>query len=156
VTTTRTTTVVATSPTPAVTSGVTPAPTVPDTPAPTVSTAVTHPCVVTSSNVQFRSLSSRLSQLKRTAVVHLRVRATCGLRLTVAATLRGSPKVVVASAAVSVKRGQTRIVLVHLTAAGRKLLAGRREARLLLTTRTPAVKAITPKRVWTTAITLSA
>jgi hypothetical protein len=72
-----------------------------------------------------------------------------------AATLRGSPGVVVASAAVAVKRGETRIVRVHLTPAGRRLLADRREARLLLTTRTPAVRGVTPKRVWTTTITLS-
>jgi hypothetical protein len=111
--------------------------------------------VVTSSNVQLRALSSPLARLKRTAVVNLRVTATCPLRLTIAATLRGSPGVVIASAAVAVKRSQTRIVRIHLTPAGRRLLAARRAARLLLTLRTPAVKGVTPKRVWTTTITLS-
>jgi hypothetical protein len=112
-------------------------------------------CVVTSSNVQLRALSSPLAQLKRTAVVRLRVKASCPLRLTMAATLRGSPGVVVASASVSVKRGQTRTVRVHLTPAGRRLLAARHEARLLVTTRTPAVRGVTPKRVWTTTVTLA-
>jgi hypothetical protein len=156
-----TTPIVVTRSTPSGTSAVSSAPATPTdtTPTPTppvVSHVAAGPCVVTSSNVQLRSLSSRLSLLRRSAVVHLRVQATCALRLTMAATLRGSPRVVVATAAVSVKAGRTRIVLVHLTPAGRRLLAGRRAARLLLTTRTPALKGLTPARAWLTTIVLSA
>jgi hypothetical protein len=44
----------------------------------------------------------------------------------------------------------------HLTPAGRRLLAARRQARLVVTTRTPAVKGLTPLRVWSAAITLTA
>jgi hypothetical protein len=73
-----------------------------------------------------------------------------------AATLRGSPGVVVASAAVSVKPGQTRIVSMHLTPAGHRLLAPRRRAHLVVTTRTPAVEGLTPKRAWSMTVALSA
>jgi hypothetical protein len=149
--------VVTTPATPAEPAAVAATPAIP-TPAPALTpiAVVARACRVTSSSVQLRSLSSRLTQLKQTALVQLRVRASCALRLTMAATLRGSPGVVVASAAVSVKADQTRIVSMHLTPAGRRLLAARRQARLVVTTRTPAVKGLTPLRVWSAAITLTA
>jgi hypothetical protein len=156
VTTVPTTPVVAT---PVVTTpvAVAAAPAIP-TPAPTLTpiAAVAGSCRVTSSNVQLRSLSSRLTQLKRTSVVHLRVRSSCALRLTMAATLRGSPGVIIASAAVSVRADQTRIVSMHLTPRGRRLLTARRLARLVVTTRTPAVKGLPPPPTWSAAITLTA
>jgi hypothetical protein len=147
-----TTPVVATPSAPSAPSGTSGAAT---TPTATTSNAAA-PCVVRSSTVKVRSFASSLARVQRTAVARIRVRAACALRLTMAARLPGSPGVVVASASVSVKGAQTRLVSVHLTPAGRKLLASRRRARLLLTTRTPAVKGRSPARTWSTVIVLGA
>jgi hypothetical protein len=151
-----TTPVVVSPSTPAGTSAITGPTTTPTATTTSSPGKVVAPCVVRSPTVQVRSLASRLANLKRTAVVRLRVTSTCALRLTMAARLRGSPGVVVASASVSVKRGQTRIVSIRLTPVGRRLLASHRRARLLLTTRTPAVKGVTPTHIWSTVIVLDA
>jgi len=59
---------------------------------------------------------------------------------------------IVARANVTLKGGTTRTVTVHLTSVGRKLLLHRLQARLVVTTRTPAVKGLSPARLWSTAI----
>jgi hypothetical protein len=109
-------------------------------------------CAVSSSSVRLRSLSSLLSVVRRSAVVRLRVSTTCAIRLAMAARLGGAHGTVVASASVKLKAGQTRVVSVRLTPAGRRLLAHRLRARLIVITRTPAVKATTLARTWATAI----
>jgi hypothetical protein len=122
---------------------------VPVTPVVATSSGV---CRVVSSTIKVRSLSSRFSELKRNAGIRLRVKATCSVKLKIAAALGTAKGAIVARANVTLKRGTTRTVVVHLTSVGRKLLLNRAQARLVVTTRTPAVKGLSPARLWSTAI----
>jgi hypothetical protein len=138
---------------------VTPPPPPPPPPAVVTPPVVTPPvvpasisCRVVSSSVKVRSLSSRISVLKRTATVRLKVKATCSLRLKLAAALGKRHGAVIGRASVSIKKGKTKTILVHLTRAGRVLLAHRTQAKIFVTTRTPAVKGLRPARAWGTTI----
>jgi hypothetical protein len=117
-----------------------------------VVTTSSAPCRVVSSTIKVRSLSSRFSELKRNAAVRLRVRATCSVRLKIAAALGTAKGAIVARANVFLKRGPARTVTARLTSVGRKLLLHRLQARLVITTRTPAVKGLSPARLCSTAI----
>jgi hypothetical protein len=109
-------------------------------------------CRVVSSTIKVRSLSSRFSELRRNAGIRLRVKATCSVKLRIAAALGTARGAIVARANVTLKRGTSRTVIVHLTSVGRKLLHNRAQVRLVVTTRTPAVKGLSPARLWSTAI----
>jgi hypothetical protein len=114
------------------------------------------PCRVASSSVKVRSLSSLMSALKRTSTVRLKVTTTCSLRLTLAAALGKRHGTVVGRASVLLKKGKTRTILVHLTRAGRALIAHKAHAKIFVTTRTPAVKGLRPARAWGTTIAFHA
>jgi hypothetical protein len=136
------------------------APPPPPPPPPVVAPPVVAPpvvpastsCRVVSSSLKVRSLSSLMSALKRTATVRLKVKATCSLRLKLAAALGKRHGAVVGRASVSIKKGKTKTILVHLTRAGRALLAHKSQAKIFVTTRTPAIKGLRPARAWGTTI----
>jgi hypothetical protein len=109
------------------------------------------PCRIVSSSVKVRSLSSLTSSLKRTSTVRLKIKATCSLRLTLAAAL-GKHGSVLGRASVLLKKGTTKTVLVHLTRAGRGLIANKAHFKVFVTGRTPAVKGLSPARTWSTTI----
>jgi hypothetical protein len=113
-------------------------------------------CKVSSASVKVRSLSRRLAAVAHNAAVRVRVRVRCALRLKLSAALDGPRGALVGRASVHMKRGQTRIVSVKLTRAGRRLLAHRRRARLRIIARTPAVKGVSAKHAWTLAVPLRA
>jgi hypothetical protein len=114
--------------------------------------ATNTPCRIVSSSVKVRSLSSLMSSLKRTSTVRLKVKATCSLRLRLAAALGKRHGAVVARASVLLKKGTNKTILLHLTRSGRALIAHKAHAKLFVTTRTPAVKGLRPARVWATTI----
>jgi hypothetical protein len=74
------------------------------------------------------------------------------LRLKLAAALGKRHGAVVGRASVSIKKGKTKTILVHLTRAGRALLAHKSQAKIFVTTRTPAIKGLRPARAWGTTI----
>jgi hypothetical protein len=132
---------------------------------PVVTTPITNPvvktpvvtttnakCRVVSSSVKVRSLSSLLSSLKKSSTVRLQVKATCSLRLTLAAALGSKHGAVVGRASVFLKKGTTKTILVHLTRTGRNLIKHKANAKVFVTTRTPAVKGLSPARIWSTTI----
>jgi hypothetical protein len=84
--------------------------------------------------------------------VRLQVKATCSLRLTLAAALGTKHGAVVGRASVFLKKGTTKTILVHLTRTGRNLIAHKANAKVFVTTRTPAVKGLSPARIWSTTI----
>jgi hypothetical protein len=110
------------------------------------------PCRVVSSSVKVRSLSSLMSSLKRTSTVRLKVKTTCSLRLKLTAALGKRHGAVVGRARVFLKKGTTKTILVHLTRAGRALIAHKAHAKVFVTTRTSAVKGLSPARAWSTTI----
>jgi hypothetical protein len=93
-----------------------------------------------------------MSSLKRTSTVRLKVKTTCSLRLKLAAALGKRHGAVVGRASVFLNKGTTKTILVHLTRAGRVLIAHRARAKIFVTTRTPAVKGLRPARAWGTTI----
>jgi hypothetical protein len=97
-----------------------------------------------------------MSALKRTSTVRLKITTRCSLRLTLAAALGKRHGSVVGRASVLLKKGKTRTILVHLTRAGRALVAHRAHAKIFVTTRTPAVKGLRPARAWGTTIAFHA
>jgi hypothetical protein len=58
----------------------------------------------------------------------------------------------VGRASVFLKKGTTKTILVHLTRAGRALIAHKAHAKVFVTTRTSAVKGLRPARAWSTTI----
>ena len=114
--------------------------------------ATSKPCLVVSSSVKVRSLSSLMSSLKRTSTVRLKVKTTCSLRLTLAATLGKRNGIVLGRASVLLAKGKTKTILVHLTRAGRARIAHKAHAKIFVVTRAPAVKGLRPARVWSTTI----
>jgi hypothetical protein len=119
---------------------------------PPVVQASAPPCRVVSSSIKVRSLSTRLSSLKRTSSVRLQIKATCSLRLRLAAALGTKRGAVVGRASVYLKKGEKKTVRVHLTRAGRGLIAHKAYAKVFVTARTPAVTGLSPARAWSTTI----
>jgi hypothetical protein len=109
------------------------------------------PCRVISSSVKVRSLSSLVSALRKTSTVRLKVKATCSVRLKLAASL-GKRGAVLGRASVFLKKGANKTILVHLTRTGRGLIAHKANAKVFVTTTTPAVKGLSPARTWSTTI----
>jgi hypothetical protein len=109
------------------------------------------PCRVVSSSVKVRSLSSQLSALRKTSTVRLKVKATCSVHLKLVAAL-GKKGAVLGRASVVLKKGANRTILVHLTKAGRNLIAHNAHPKVFVTTSTPAVKGLSPARTWSTTI----
>ncbi len=119
---------------------------------PPVVTTTSTKCRVVSSSIKVRSLSSAFASLKKTSTVRLKVKATCSLRLTLAAALGTRHGAVVGRASVFLKKGTTKTMLVHLTRAGKNMIKHKTSAKIFVTTRTPAVKGLSPARIWSTTI----